>query len=202
MLISRRHTLPFAPSGLSLEGFQGPTQGVSDFPCGQESTDAVALVQMFYGRKSSTEEGELDLAELKAILSKMCCMKHDLMSVSQVVEASMYLPYNNTHDRENPADTVARCFTKGIPLRDLDITYATWKDRGIVLINRLCTSYDFTTVEADQAADYFTKCWKDCFDVAQTVCLKENKVPASSPRDPKGLMPEAVKTLGSYTGYY
>ena len=129
-------------------------------------------------------------------------MKHDLMSVSQVVQASMNLPYSNTHDRENPADTVARCFTKGIPARDLDITFATWKDRGLVLINRLCTSYKLSQSETEKAAEYFMRCWSDCFDVAKTVCLKDNKVPSGSPRDPKGVMPEAVKDLGPYDGYY
>jgi len=200
MLISLRNTVPFSPSGQ--EGFQGPSHGVSNFPCGQESSEAVALSEIFSGRQSTTEEGAADLAELKAILSKMCCMKHDLMSVSQVVQASLYLPYSNTHDRENPADTVARCFTKGIPRRDLDITFSTWKDRGLVLINRLCTSYNLARGESDEAVKYFERCWSDCFDVAKTVCLVENKVPVGSPRDPKGVMPEAVKGLGTYDGYY
>lgn len=207
MLVSRRNTIPFSPSGFGAstgwqEGFQGPSQGVSDFPCGQESAEAVALAQMFSDKSSTTEEGKPDLAELKTILSKMCCMKHDLLSAAQVVQASMYLPYSNTHDRENPADTVARCFTKGIPPRDLDITYATWSNRALLLINRLCTSYDLTSVEADKATDYFMRCWKECLSVAQTACLKENKVPTGSPRDPKGIIPEAVRGLGTYTGYY
>ena len=198
MVISRRKTVP---SG-SKEGFQGPTQGVSDFPCGQESAEAIALAEIFTGRISTTEEGAPDLLELKAILSKMCCMKHDLMSVSQVVQASLYLPYSNTHDRENPADTVGRCFTKGIPPRDLDITFATWKDRATLLINRLCTSYNLSKAESEEAANYFMRCWSDCFDIAKTVCLKDNKVPTRSPRDPKGVTPEAVKGLGTYDGYY
>ena len=200
MVISRRKTVPFSPSGTA-EGFQGPSQGVSDFPCGQESAEAVALASLFDG-PSTTEEGEPDLVELKEILSKMCCMKHDLMSVSQVVQASMYLPYSNTHDRENPADTVARCFTKGIPPRDLDITFATWKTRGILLINRLCTSYNLSKAESNKATDYFMRCWSDCFDVAKTVCLTDNRVSTGSPRDPKGVTPEAVKDLGPYDGYY
>ena len=200
MLVSRRNTVPFSISGTA-EGFQGPSHGVSDFSCGQESAEAIALAEMFYGR-STTEEGVPDLVELKIILSKMCCMKHDLMSVSQVVQASMNLPYSNTHDRENPADTVARCFTKGIPPRDLDITFTTWKNRAIILINRLCTSYNLTPVETEEATDYFMRCWSDCFDVAKTVCLTDNRISTGSPRDPKGLMPETVKDLGPYNGYY
>lgn len=201
MYVSRMRTTPFAPSGLH-EGFQGPSQGVSGLSCGQESADAVALTQMFSGIVSTTEEGSSDLVELKAILSKMCCMKHDLMSASQVVQASLYLPYTNSHDRENPADTVGRCFTKGIPPRDLDITYATWKDRALLLIKRLCTSYNLSSGDFDQATEHFMTCWKDCFDVAKSVCLTENKVVTGSPRDPKGFTPESIKELGTYTGYY
>ena len=157
-MVSRMNTVPFnASSGMTrskLEGFQGPSRGVSSFPCGQESAEASALVEMFEGRPSTTEEGLPDLTELKAILSKMCCMKHDLMGVSQSVQASLYLPYSNTHDRENPADTVGRCFTKGIPPRDLEITFTTWSTRGLLLISRLCTSYSFTSGESDTAVKY------------------------------------------------
>lgn len=209
VIITRMRTVPFNVSGFTgntgftnkKEGFQGPTRGVSSFPCGQESAEASALVEMFES-VSTTEEGKPDLVELKAILSKMCCMKHDLMGVSQTVQASLYLPYNNTHDRENPADTVGRCFTKGIPERDLDITFATWKDRGLVLINRLCTSYSFASGQSDQANSYFMRAWTDCFDVARSVCLTENKVPTGSPRDPKGFLPETIQDLGEYKGYY
>jgi hypothetical protein len=206
VVVSRMNTVPLNVSGFTgnanKEGFQGPTRGVSSFPCGQESAEASALVDIFEGRASTTESGEPDLTELKAILSKMCCMKHDLMGVSQTVQASLYLPYNNAHDRENPADTVGRCFTKGIPPRDLDITFATWKDRALLLINRLCTSYSLSVGETDDAKKYFMRAWNDCYDVAQTVCLVENKVPTSSPRDPKGFLPEAVQELGEYKGYY
>ena len=205
IILRRRNTVPFNVSGFTgvkKEGFQGPTRGVSSFPCGQESAEASALVDIFEGRVSTTEEGQPDLVELKAILSKMCCMKHDLMGVSQTVQASLYLPYNNTHDRENPADTVGRCFTKGIPPRDLEITFETWSSRALVLINRLCTSYSLSTGESDDAVKYFKRAWRDCFDVAQSVCLVENKVSTSSPRDPKGVLPETVQNHGEYKGYY
>lgn len=205
-VVSRMNTVPFNTvsgfTGAKLEGFQGPTRGVSSFPCGQESAEASALVEIFEGRPSTTESGEPDLTELKAILSKMCCMKHDLMGVSQTVQASLYIPYSNSHDRENPADTVGRCFTKGIPARDLDITFATWKDRALLLINRLCTSYSLSTGESDDAKQYFMRAWNDCYDVARTVCLVENKVPTSSPRDPKGVLPETAQNHGEYKGYY
>jgi hypothetical protein len=199
-VFSRMNTVP---SGLRKEGFQGPAMGVSDFPCGQESSEARALAEMFFNKNSSAEDGEPDLKELKQILSKLCCMKHDLMSPGQVVQNMMYLPYSNTHDRENPADTVARCFTKSIPPRDLDITFGTWKQRAMTLISRLCTSYKFSSSEADRAMQLFTDVWNDVFSIAKNACSPPLKAPENeSPRDPKGHIPESVEELGPYTGYY
>ena len=199
MVISRRNTVP---SGGHSEGFQGPVRGVSDIPCGQESAEAVALCEMFANKESTTEDGSADLKELKLILSKLCCMKHDLMSPTQVVRSSLYLPYSNAHDRENPADTLARCFTKSVPPRDLDITFAIWKERALALLNKLCTSYNFSQSESEKAKGYFTATWMDTFSVAKNVCLTPDEKVSESPRDLRGFTPEAVEELGPYKGYY
>jgi hypothetical protein len=210
MVLSRRNTLPSGLSGLSgtvgpigQEGFQGPSRGVSTIPCGQESTSAIAILDMFASKNSSTGEGSDDLGEFKQILSKLCCMKHDLMSTNQVVSSMMTLPYNNSHDRENPADTVARCFTKSMPLRDLDITFGTWKQRGLSLLNRLCTSYSLSSGESEQATRHFTTLWSDVFDIAKKVCIPADKsAEYGSPRDPRGFINKSIEALGAYTGYY
>jgi len=199
-IFSRMNTVP---SGLKHEGFQGPAFGVSDLPCGQESAEARAVLELFKNKSSSTEEGGPDLKELKQILTKLCCMKHDLMGATQVVQSMLYIPYNNTHDRENPADTLARCFTKSISPRDLDITFATWKQRAIVLISKLCTSYNFSSSETEQANNLFTGVWTDVFSIAKNACSPRPKnTENESPRDPKGRIPETVEDLGPYGGYY
>jgi hypothetical protein len=210
MVFSRKNTLPSGLSGLTgtvgpigQEGFQGPSRGVSTIPCGQESSDAIAILDMFASKSSTTGEGSSDLREFKEILSKLCCMKHDLMSTNQVVGSMMTIPYNNAHDRENPADTVARCFTKSMPMRDLDITFATWKNRAVSLLSRLCTSYSLSTGESDKANRHFTNLWSDVFDIAKSVCIPSEKASEyASPRDPRGFIPESVDGLGTYTGYY
>jgi hypothetical protein len=210
MVISRKNTLPSGLTGLTgtvgpigQEGFQGPSRGVSTIPCGQESADAIAILDMFASRTSSTEEGSPDLSEFKEILSKLCCMKHDLMSTNQVVASMMTLPYNNAHDRENPADTVARCFTKSMPPRDLDITFGTWKQRGMTLVNRLCTSYSLSSSESEKAMKHFSTLWSDVFDIAKNTCFSSEKAPEyGSPRDPRGFTPGKVEDLGAYSGYY
>jgi hypothetical protein len=200
-LVSKRNTVP---SGMvKKEGFQGPSRGVSSIPCGQESSHVTDILEIFAQKKSSTEEGLPDMMEFKEIMSKMCCIKHDLMSNAQVVQSTLRIPYNNTHDRENPADTVARCFTKSLNPRDLDIIFGTWKHRGLVLANRLCTSYRLTNKETEKVVEHFKALWSDVFDIAKTVCSPSKKAPEyGSPRDPRGFTPESVEDLGPYKGYY
>lgn len=200
-LILKRNTVPSGSS--KQEGFQGPTRGVSTIPCGQESSHVTDVLEIFAGKMSTTQEGDPDFKEFKEIMSKMCCLKHDLMSANQKVDSTLRTPYNNTHDRENPADTVARCFTKSMPMRDLDIIFATWKNRGLSLLNRLCTSYSLSSNESEKAMRHFTMLWTDVFDIAKTVCPPPEKAPEyGSPRDPRGFTNPKVEGLGEYKGYY
>jgi hypothetical protein len=200
MVISRQNTVP---SGSKKEGFQGPANGVSSIPCGQESSHVTDILEMFANKMSTLEEGKPDLKEFKEIMSKLCCIKHDLMSASQRVDSTLYIPYNNTHDRENPADTVGRCFTKSLPIRDLDIIFGTWKERGLTLLSRLCTSFQLTSKETEKTKRHFMGLWSDVFDIAKTTCSPSETAPEyGSPRDPIGTTPEKVKGLGPYNGYY
>jgi len=198
-VVSRMRTLP---SGNHKEGFQGPSRGLYDISCGQESSDAVALSDLFAGKQSSTSDGESDLKEFKLILSKLCCMKHDLVSPSQVIDATLNLQYTTSHDRQNVADTVARCFTKSVPMRDLDITFATWKDRALALLRKLCTSYNLTDDESQRAKGFFLGCWNGTFSIAKEVCTVPQGEESVNPRDLHGYVSDKIKELGEYTGYY
>lgn len=186
------------------EGFQGPANGPSSITCGQESMEAVALAEMFASRKSRTEEGEADLREFRMIVGKLCCMKHDLVSTSQVVDATLYLPFQTSHDRQNPADVTARCFTKSMPQRDLEIHFETWKTRATFLLTRICTSYSLTQSQTEEAKKLFDSLWLDVFSIAKGACMPNDKIPETtpSPRDPKGFVPESLDDLAPYNGYY
>jgi hypothetical protein len=185
------------------EGFQGPSKGVSDIQCGQESSYATSLSSLFASKESATEEGEADLDEFRIILSKLCCFKHDLMSSNQVVQSTLSLKLNTSHDRENVADTVGRCFTKSLPSRDLEIIFDTWKERGLALLDRLCTSYKLNSEEAKTAKNNFLSVWSDTRDTSLSVCGPEDKdIKNASPRDVRARTPESVQSLGPYTGYY
>jgi hypothetical protein len=184
------------------EGFQGPKRGVSHIPCGQESSFVTNLADLFSAKKSTTGDGEADLTEFKLILSKLCCLKHDLMSTNRVVRATLKIPFVTIHDREYIGDTAGRCFTNSLPPRDLDIIFETWRDRGLTLLDKLCTSYDLTDSETLNANNDFMSVWSDSYDVARTVCIPCKKDDYSSPRDPKGFMHESIRDLAGYFGYY
>jgi hypothetical protein len=184
------------------EGFQGPRRGVSHIPCGQESSFVTNLADLFSTKKSTTEEGEADMTEFNLILSKLCCLKHDLMSPNRVVRATLRIPFVTAHDREYIGDTAGRCFSNSLPPRDLDIIFETWRDRGLTLLDKICTSYTLNDSEAKSAKGYFMSVWSDSYDVARTVCIPCNKVEVSSPRDPKGFMHESIRDLAAYFGYY
>jgi hypothetical protein len=205
VFVFRNQTTPaVSKEGFQGEGFQGPVNGVSSIPCGQESAEAQQIVRMFDGRKSSTGSGEDDLVELKQILSKLLCLKADLMSTAQVVDKTTYLPYNNSHDRLGPADVAARCFTRSIPPRDLEISFDTWSKRASVLISKVCTSYGLSNPESEQLMNLFKAVHMDSFSVAQGACTPPLKAPEyGSPRDPKPFAdPEEAGQGGPYGGYY
>lgn len=203
VIITRRRTVP-SGKWEGFEGFHGGPLGVPDIACSEESADAVAICDLFDGRKSTTSEGPDDLRELKAILSKLCCAKKDLMSPSQSVNSTLKIPYNTSHDREPVANTVARCFTRTIPMRDIDISFLTWKDRGLALLNKLCTSYNLSNDESERAKTFFTTCLMETFSLAKEVSSKSGRQTKESdnPRDLRGLMAEKIRNLGLYTGYY
>ena len=187
----------------TFEGFQGPTKGVSDIPCGQESSFAVRISEIFSTKTPSSQEAEGDLKEFKLILSKLCCLKHDLMSPRQVVQATLYLPFRASHDRENPADTTGRCFSKSLPPRDLEISFDTWRDRALTLLDRLFVSYTLSPAEAEDVKSNLLSVWSDTYSIAKGVCSPVATPPVDGgPRDPKGFMSESIKSLGEYTGYY
>jgi hypothetical protein len=189
-------------SASTREGFQGPSRGVSHIPCGQESSFVTNLADLFSTKVSTTEEGEADMTEFNLILSKLCCLKHDLMSPNRVVRATLKIPFVTAHDREYIGDTAGRCFSNSLPPRDLDIIFETWRDRGLTLLDKLCTSYNLSDSEAKDAKNYFMSVWSDSYDVARTVCIPCRKVEVSSPRDPKGFMHESIRDLAGYFGYY
>lgn len=186
------------------EGFGAPVVGAGVPDCLRESNEAAQIVGLFLDRVNTVEEGAPDLEELKVLLSKLACMKRDLVSTAGVVNATLYQPFATSHDVEPVAETVARCFTKTIPPRDLEISFDKWKTRGRFLITRLCGAAKFTEPQTQQVNSLFNTVLVDVYDIASQKCLagQPEIMGKDTPRDVKGFSPPEIQDLREYTGYY
>jgi hypothetical protein len=164
----KKDNKPVIPEGF----FGGVARGSGHPDCLRTLDSAAKVLSAFEGRKVDVEEGQPDLAELQLILSKLACLKKDLMSPSGIVEATRYQPYENAHDREPVAEVTATCLNHTIASRDLDIIFATWRDRGNLLIRRLCTATGMKQEEVKVVEANFKSAWEDVYAVAKGRCLQ------------------------------
>jgi len=187
------------------EGFAGPAVGAGVPDCLSTSSDCAQLSDLFTGKQASSEEGPDDLRELRLILSKISCMKRDLMGNAKVVQATFYQPFSTAHDLEPVAETTARCFAKTIPQRDLSLTFDKWGGRGTFLIKRLCTSYKLNDGEEEKALQLFGRAMADLADIAMGECCSSaDAVVGGVPhkRMVQGIEHPSLMNLRDYQGYY
>lgn len=196
--------LPRASTRPVRENFYGgAVNGTSGLVCGRMSAEAEALVSMFTSRVlNGKEEDDLNLRDLKAVLSKMLCMKQDLMAPQQTITAAKELGFATHMDIQPVADMTARCFSKTVPERDLSIQFEKWRDFGLNMISRLSASADLTEAEVKKAEELFLAAWKDALDVALTQCIGRVAKDKVSPHDAAPHTPDELNELSDYTGYY
>ena len=189
-----------------MQGFYGGAiSGSSTFPCSRMSSEAEELLSMFTGRSLAIgEEGTVDIISLRELLSKMCCMKQDLMSPMQTLTAAKELGFATHTDIQPIADLTTRCFAKTIPERDLSIQFAKWRDFADAMIHRLCTASNMNEREVQKAEALFKTVWADIYDVAKTQCLvgPPDGMYQRNPHDPEAKTPEDLVNLREYDGYY
>jgi hypothetical protein len=187
-----------------IEGFAGPSKGAGSPDCLRTSSEAAQLNDLISSSTPNTEEGPDDIRELRVLLGKLACFKRDLMSPSGIVEATWKQPFNTTQDMEPIAETTARCFSKTIPKRDLDLSLDKWSSRGTMLVKRICTSLRFSDAKYNQALSLFSSLITDIKDVAYAVCQNKNVIIAGKegPRMVQGYEPSGLSMLREYKGRY
>jgi hypothetical protein len=187
------------------EGFYGGVaRGSGEQDCLRTLPEGSQILDILQSKSQSIksiEEGNSDFSELKLILSKLSCLKKDLMSPSGIVEATRYQPFETAHDRESVAEVCATCLNQTIAPRDLDIIFATWRDRGNVLLRKLCTEANLKEEGVKKIEALFAAAWNDVYDVAKSRCLKV-KFNDQKPDDVGAFEPEALKDARQYDGYY
>jgi hypothetical protein len=189
-----------------VQGFYGGAiNGTTNLPCGRNSSEAQALLAMFQNRPlGATEEGKMDLRDLRNLLSRLTCMKEDLMAPQHLIAATKELGFATHMDIQPVADLIGRCFSKTVPERDLTIQFDKWNAFGKDMIRRLCTAGNYTEAEVVHAEKLLGAVIRDVQDVANTTCITpvDDRTYGSSPRDPKPSADEGDDELRPYDGYY
>ena len=190
------------------EGFFGGVARGSGHPdCLRTIPEGSEILDVLSGMKgkNAISEGSADYREFQLILSKLGCLKKDLLSPSGIVEATRYQAFETAHDRINVAELCGMCLNQTIPSRDLDIIFATWRDRGNVLLTKLCTEAELTEQQVVKLEETFKKIWEDVYDISKSRCLKTDfskQHGGSTGGDVGAYEPEHLKDLRSYDYKY
>ena len=190
--------------------FAGVTRGSGEpdsprtLPEGSQLLDVLASRMKSSGSGSGSEASP-DYSEFQLILSKLAALKQDLLSTSSVVNATRYQAFETAHDRINTAEVCGMCFTHSIPARDLDIVFITWRDRGRVLLRKLCTEANLTEPDVVQMEAQFNALWSDVYEIAKSRCLKTDfslQNGGATGGDVGAYEPTQLKDLRSYENKY
>lgn len=188
------------------EGFFGGVARGSGHPdCLRTIPEGSEILDVLSSKGKTLSEGSADYKEFQLILSKLGCLKKDLLSPSGIVEATRYQAFETAHDRINVAEICGMCLNQTIPSRDLDIIFATWRDRGNVLLTKLCTEAELTEQEVVKVEEVFKRIWEDVYDISKSRCLKTDfskQNGGSTGGEVASYEPEHLKDLRSYTNKY
>jgi hypothetical protein len=191
------------------EGFYGGVARGSGHPdCLRTLPEGSEILDTLLGRieaNKAVSEGSADYREFQLILSKLGCLKKDLMSPSGIVEATRYQAFETAHDRINVGEVCAMCLNQTIPARDLDIIFATWRDRGKVLLRKLCTEAQLGEQQVVRLETLFGKAWGDVYDISKSRCIKtdfSSQHGGATGGDVGAFEPEHLKDLRSYDYKY
>ena len=197
-------TTVFTPSFYDMnEGFYGGAARETGVPdCLRTLPEASELLGLISGRVSGyPSEGSADYREFVLILSKMACLKKDLLSPSGIVEATRHQAYETSHDRVAVAELCGMCLNQTVGARDLDISFSTWRDRANVLIRKLCTEANLSESDVVKVEKLFTVIYDDVYHLSTSKCLKTD-VSKQNSGDVSGYLPENLVNRREYEYKY
>lgn len=188
------------------EGFFGGVSRGSGHPdCLRIIPEGSEILNVLSVGNKPVSDSSANYKEFQLILSKLGCLKKDLLSPSGIVDATRYQAFETAHDRINVAEICGMCFNQTIPSRDLDIVFATWRDRGNDLLTKLCTEAELTEQQVVKLEEVFKKIWEDVYDISKSRCLKTDfskQNGGSTGGEVGSYEPEHLKDLRSYDYKY
>ena len=165
--------------------------------CISRSTDAQSLLSRFQDLTTA------DAAEMRLLVSKLCCMETDIASPSAGVYRTMNLQFRTSEDMEPPATIVGRCLRNAVNKRDIELMMEKFTYRGHELIKGLCSGSGSSSAMDEKAATAeFDKVVAHLRFAMVSFCLKEQPHmdrPLGA-RDMGFWEPENVADLSQYQG--
>jgi len=190
-------TTIFMPSFYQMnEGFYGGVSRGAGIPdCLRTLPEASELLDLLSGA------GSADYRELTLILSKLACLKKDLLSPSGIVDATRSQAFETAHDRVAVAELCGMCLNQSVGARDLDISFATWRDRANVLIRALSIEAHLAEKDVVKAEKLFAALYDDVYHLSTSKCLKTD-VGMHNGGDVSGYLPENMVNRRTYEYKY
>jgi len=162
---------------VSEEFFGGVARGAGIPDCLRTLPEASEILDILQRHRvnnmlAGMSDANADYKEFVVLLSKMACLKKDLLAPGVQVDATRFQPFETAHDRIAVAELCGLCLSQNIPSRDLDISFSTWRSRGIDLLYRLCTEANLSEEEVKTSEMLFKKAVDDVYSIATSRCLK------------------------------
>lgn len=156
-----------------------------------------------HGRVGQTEHlGQAERSELELLIHKMAALLADLTSTDRVIKNTRHLPFETAHDRMVVGELCGMCLQQTISSRDLDLLFEGWRERGGILLRKLCTVYAMSETDALFAEKQWTVLWTKVYDIASIQCVKPLPLVALGPRDATPFEPENLRDTRSYDYRY
>ena len=97
------------------------------------------------------------------------------------------------------------CLSHTVAPRDLDISFATWRDRAKVLMRKLCTEANLSESSVVSADKLFSSIFDDVYHISTSKCLKTDfskQNGGSTGGEVSGFFPENLKDRRDYENKY
>jgi hypothetical protein len=147
-----------AVSGRLLEDFAVAAVDPARSPaCTARSPAAQSLLSRFASIPASDEAA----AELRLLISKLCCMEADITVPSASVR-TIPLQFRTSHDLEPPSTTVGRCLNQSLPQRDIDLALEKYTRRGHELLKTTLPDCDAAPQEFDVVVESLRRAFGTC----------------------------------------
>ena len=143
-----------------VEGFAVAAVDPIRMPACAERSPAAQRILAAIAHYPESDEGA---AEIRLLLSKLCCMEADVSTAGAGVYRTLSLQFRTSHDMEPPTSFVGRCLRNAVRQRDIDLVMDKFEKRGRALIRSRCpeSRKDFDEVIASTRLAFVSFCLGD-----------------------------------------